>query len=192
MRLDSKQMRARAARVLVARQRTDYVRAHGGGAITRRPVTSRQPFARSREMHCDTGTKGQMTIEFAVMFPVMLMIALVAFNSIMFLAQCSSFDRIFRESVCVYAPSPASEQAAGQICAQIAAELEPYQEKDYLECTVDSGAQDSGLTTYRGTLAYTPTVFGAYPLRQVFGVALPPIEHIVEMTVDSYKPGVFL
>lgn len=137
-------------------------------------------------------TKGQMSIEFAIMFPVMLLIALVAFNSVMFLSQCAAFDRIFRESVCVYAPSPASDQGSGQVSAQVLETLEGFQEKDYLECSVTSDAQTSGLSTYTGTLAYTPTVFGAYPLRQVFGLALPLIEHTVSMTVDTYKPGVFL
>ena len=63
-----------------------------------------------------SGSRGQMTIEFALLFPVMLMIALIACNSILFLSECASFDRIFRESVCVFAPSPASEETTGQIC----------------------------------------------------------------------------
>ena len=66
-----------------------------------------------------SGSRGQMTIEFALLFPVMLMIALIACNSILFLSECASFDRIFRESVCVFAPSPASEETTGQICAHI-------------------------------------------------------------------------
>ena len=44
-----------------------------------------------------SGSRGQMTIEFALLFPVMLMIALIACNSILFLSECASFDRIFRE-----------------------------------------------------------------------------------------------
>ena len=191
MRLESKQMRARAARALMVRQRANLSLNRRAGSL-RDPLPSREAYRQSKEERRSLNMKGQMTIEFAVMFPVMLMIALVAFNSIMFLSQCAAFDRIFRESVCVYAPSPASDQASGQICAQINSELESFQEKDYLECTVASSAQSNGLTTYRGTLAYTPTVFGAYPLRQVFGVALPSIDHTVQMTVDSYKPGVFL
>lgn len=137
-------------------------------------------------------TKGQMTIEFAVMFPVMLMIALLAFNSVMFLAQCASFDRIFRQAVCVYAPSPASDQGSEQICAQITEELSTFQEKDNLDCSVSSSGRSDGLITYCGTLSYTPTLFGAHPLRAVFGVTLPPIEHTVQIIVDSYKPGVFV
>ena len=132
-----------------------------------------------------SGSRGQMTIEFALLFPVMLMIALIACNSILFLSECASFDRIFRESVCVFAPSPASEETTGQICAHI-------EERDYLSCSVSASEGQGGLTTYTATLAFTPTIFGAYPLRRVFDVELSPIEHPFTMSVDSYKPGVFV
>ena len=128
-----------------------------------------------------SGSRGQMTIEFALLFPVMLMIALIACNSILFLSECASFDRIFRESVCVFAPSPASEEALAQ-----------FNERDYLSCSVSASEDQGGLTTYTATLAFTPTIFGAYPLRRVFDVELSPIEHPITMSVDSYKPGVFV
>ena len=137
-----------------------------------------------------SGSRGQMTIEFALLFPVMLMIALIACNSILFLSECASFDRIFRESVCVFAPSPASEETTGQICGvKLPAGLK---QSDYLSCSVSASEDQDGLTTYTATLAFTPTIFGAYPLRRVFDVELSPIEHPITMTVDSYKPGVFV
>ncbi len=139
-----------------------------------------------------SGSRGQMTIEFALLFPVMLMIALIACNSILFLSECASFDRIFRESVCVFAPSPASEETTGQICAHIEDALAQFNERDYLSCNVSASEDQGGLTTYTATLAFTPTIFGAYPLRRVFDVELSPIEHPITMTVDSYKPGVFV
>lgn len=85
-----------------------------------------------------SGSRGQMTIEFALLFPVMLMIALIACNSILFLSECASFDRIFRESVCVFAPSPASEETTGQICAHIEEALAQFNERDYLSCSVSA------------------------------------------------------
>lgn len=190
MRIESNYLRALAARTMVVRERARLQ--HDAHIPMMRRTMLRTPASPTRTDARNARTKGQMTIEFAVMFPVMLMIALVAFNSVMFLTQCSSFDRIFRQAVCTYAPSPASDQAAGQICAQITGELDTFQEKDYLDCAVSSNAGSDGLSTYQGTLFYTPTLFGAHPLRAVFGVSLPPIEHTVQMTVDSYKPGVFL
>ena len=100
--------------------------------------------------------------------------------------------RIFRESVCVFAPSPASEETTGQICAHIEEALAQVSERDYLSCSVSASEDQGGLTTYTATLAFTPTIFGAYPLRRVFDVELSPIEHPITMSVDSYKPGVFV
>lgn len=57
---------------------------------------------------------------------------------------------------------------------------------------VSASEDQGGLTTYTATLAFTPTIFGAYPLRRVFDVELSPIEHPITMSVDSYKPGVFV
>lgn len=140
-----------------------------------------------------SGSRGQMTIEFALLFPVMLMIALIACNSILFLSECASFDRIFRESVCVFAPSPASEETTGQICAHIEEALAQFNERDYLSCSVSASEDQGGLTTYTATLAFTPTIFDALSgFCRVFDVELSPIEHPITMTVDSYKPGVFV
>jgi hypothetical protein len=135
---------------------------------------------------------GQMTIEYAIMFPVMLAIALIATNSILFLGECSSFDRLFRESVCVLAPSPASEQTSAQVCAQIEESLDEFKTRSYLNYEVSSAAGNDDLTTYSATLSFTPTLFGSNPLRQVFGVSLPALTHTVTMSIDAYKPGVFL
>lgn len=133
-----------------------------------------------------------MTIEFVVMFPVMLMIALVAFNSVLFLAECAAFDRIFREATCVLAPSPASDESPDRICASIEDQLDVFEQKSYLACEVSQSAQTEGLITYTGTLFFTPSIFGAYPIHRVFDVTLQPIQHSLQIDIDAYKPGVFL
>lgn len=173
----------------VAKTKTESATTHG------KMVTKTDSAATHRQANIKTDndtTRGQMTIEFAVLFPVMLMIALIACNSILFLSECSAFDRMVRESVCVFAPSPASDESSAQICALVEGSLESFSQKDYLSCTVSASAHDNGLTTYTATLFFTPTIFGAYPLRSVFDVELTPIEHPIAITVDSYKPGVFL
>lgn len=137
-------------------------------------------------------TSGQMTIEFVVMFPVMLMIALVAFNSVLFLAECAAFDRIFRESVCVFAPSPASDESPDRICAQVEGQLNAFEQKSYLSCDVTQSAQADGCIAYTGTLFFTPSIFGAYPMHRVFDIALQPIQHSIRIDIDAYRPGVFL
>lgn len=141
---------------------------------------------------CTARSSGQMTIEFVALFPMMLIIAVIAFNSILFLSECAAFDRIFRESVSVLAPSPASDESSDRVCAQVEEGLDRFTQKAYLSCGVSASGQSDGMIVYSGTLFFTPTIFGAYPLRSVFGVSLSPIEHTTQITVDTYKPGVFL
>lgn len=138
------------------------------------------------------GSSGQMTIEFVVLFPVMLIIAIIAFNSVLFLSECAAFDRIFRESVSMLAPSPASDESSDRIGAQVEGNLDCFTQKAYLSCSVSASGRSDGMVVYSGTLFFTPTIFGAYPLRSVFGIALSPIEHTAQITVDTYKSGVFL
>lgn len=135
---------------------------------------------------------GQMTIEFVVLFPVMLMIALIAFNSMLFLSECAAFDRVFRESVCVFAPSPASDESSDRICAAVEGALDRFDQKDHLTCGVTQSAHDNGLTTFTATLSYTPSIFGAYPIHRVFDIELAPIQHSVQIDIDRYRPGAFL
>ena len=52
------------------------------------------------------GSRGQMTVEFMVAFPCMIIVALIATNALLFFSECASFDRAFRQSVCTYAASP--------------------------------------------------------------------------------------
>ncbi len=137
-------------------------------------------------------SSGQMSIEFVALFPVMLIIALIAFNGILFLSECAAFDRIFRETASVLAPSPASDESPERVCAQVEEGLDRFTQKAYLSCSVSSSGKSNGLTCYSGTLFFTPTIFGAYPLRSVFGITLQPLEHSIEITLETYKPGVFL
>lgn len=151
------------------------------------------PHKNSQLSRCRSArSSGQMTIEFVVLFPMMLIIAIIAFNSVLFLSECAAFDRIFRESVSVLAPSPASDESSDRISAQVEESLDRFTQKAHLSCSVSASGQNDGMVVYSGTLFFSPSIFGAYPLRSVFGIALSPIEHTAQITVDTYKPGVFL
>lgn len=134
-------------------------------------------------------SKGQMTVEFMVAFPCMIIIALIATNALLFFSECASFDRVFRQSVCTYAVSPGyGEDAAGAIESNLANALDP----SLTEVEVSGSSQGSGLSTYTATLRFQPTLFGQGSISSVFGVSLSPLTHTSTFTVDAYKPGVLL
>ena len=132
---------------------------------------------------------GQMTIEFAVAFPVMLTIALIAVNALMLFADCASFDRAAREAIRLCATSPEFGQTVDQTTAQVKTLIEEH--VDTSRFAVSVGAYSSGgRTVYVATLEFTPTLFGARLRESIFGIDLPTVEHSVSLAVDPYHPGV--
>lgn len=135
---------------------------------------------------------GQMTIEFVVMFPVAIAIALIAVNAVLFFSECASFDRVFSGAVNTYAASPAYEQGTDQSCGLIRSELEGAFAADNLSVEVSSSGQDGGMVEFRGVLKFQPTLFGSGQLSGAFGVSFPALQHESKLSVSAYKPGVIL
>lgn len=138
------------------------------------------------------GDSGQMTIEFAVALPVLIAVAVVASNALLFFSECASFDRIAREAVRVCATSPAYGQGLEQSCAQVQSFIDQSLSAPYLSSEVGVSGGGLGHATFTATLEFSPTLFGLGLKDEVFGVALPRLKHTVAMTVDIYKPGVVL
>ena len=133
-----------------------------------------------------------MTVELAVAFPVLLIVAVIAVNALLFFSECAAFDRIAREAVRVHAASPAYGQGLEQSRALVADEVERAFEKPYLAVRVAVEGTDGGHARFTATLEFFPTLFGLGLKSSVFGVALPHLEHAVALAVDPYKPGVFV
>lgn len=133
---------------------------------------------------------GQATIELAVMFPVVIVIAVIAVNSILYFSYCAEFDRLFKQSVSILAPSPAYNKGAQDIRQEIEKNLKNQFSKDYLECDVSTEASTGGMYCFTAKLKMFPTLFGLGLKREVFGISLPCLSHQQKIYVDIYKPGV--
>lgn len=133
---------------------------------------------------------GQMTVEFVVLFPAMLVVGLLATNALLFLSECASFDRVFRNAVCTYATSPAYQQNVDQSTALIQGVLDTSFEQDYLDCSVTATGKSDGLYVFEGTASFHPTLFGSGPFSSLFGASFPTLDHSCSLAVDVYKPGV--
>ena len=135
---------------------------------------------------------GQMTVELAVAFPVVVAVAVIAMNALLFLSECAAFDRVERDAVRVHATSPAYGQGLEQSRAQVQAAIEEEQDRPYLQASVAVADGGAGRVTFTATLEFYPTLFGLGLKSHVFGVALPHLEHVASFTVDVYKPGVLM
>lgn len=136
--------------------------------------------------------RGQMTVEFMVTLPVLLIIAVIAVNALLFFSECAAFDRIAKEAVRIHATSPSYGQTTEQSLASIESLLGESFEKEYLTCEVSVAGEAIGYKTYTATLRFSPTLFGRGLRSEILGVSLPTLNHSTGLTVDPYKPGVVI
>ncbi len=135
---------------------------------------------------------GQLTVEFVVIFPVALVVALVAVNATLFFSECAAFDRIFNTSVTSLAVSSGYGQSVSQSCSAIQQALQEEANSQWCDVAVTSSGAQGGLVTFKAKLLFTPTLFGSGALSGAFGVSFPKLTHQSSMTVEVYKPGVVI
>ena len=135
---------------------------------------------------------GQMTVEMAVAFPVLIVVAAIAMNAVLFFSECAQFDRLARQAVRVHATAPAYGANAATSCAAVEQELKAAFARPYVQVSVARAETALGFDRYTATIEFSPTLFGMGLRDQVFGVPLPHLVHEVSYTVDTYKPGVLI
>lgn len=133
---------------------------------------------------------GQATVELVVALPVFIVVAAIAVNALLFFSECASFDRVSTNLVRVHAAAPAYGQGPARTGALIEEGLRERFDAGYLDCSVTSSDAGFGLTAYRSTLTFNPTLFGLGLKREVLGVAMPCLRHTSTVVIEAYKPGV--
>lgn len=136
--------------------------------------------------------QGQMTVELAVAFPVLIIVALIAVNALLFFSECAQFDRVAQDAVRIHAASPAYGQGPEQSTALIAETIQKTLDRPYLDTRIAVEGAADGCARFTATLEFSPTLFGLGMRSSVLGVALPHLEHAVSLTVRPYKPGVLI
>lgn len=140
---------------------------------------------------CRRETSGQMTIEFMAVLPVLIIVACIAVNALVFFADCAAFDIEAKNAIRTYAASPGfgEQDAAG---GQIAAALDEAFADEVTAVSVTSREEGGGMVRFEATLDYAPNLFGLGLRESVFGVALPHLRHSAALVVVPYRPGMLL
>ena len=143
----------------------------------------------------------QMTVELAVVAPVVIAVALVILNLMGFVEACAAFDQAARDAVLTQGVSPAGEQGAAAVDEVRAAIADLVGREDRCEVEVRSEGVSWGdggtfavsplLTRYVCTLTYRP-----WPrLLRLPGVTYEAplaLTHERELVVDRHRPGVVI
>lgn len=151
--------------------------------------------------------RAQATVEMAVVAPVLIVLALIVYNAMLFVSAIARFDRVAPDIVLAHGVSPASAAdgthgTGGGAEEVVAEQLEAAMEGYNLEIEVkrESGSDQGGetvlslvgaLETYRCTMRYRPWPGGL----SVAGVELGApafLVHERSVTVDPWRPGVII
>ena len=137
-------------------------------------------------------TEAQATVELAVMFPVILIIAVIAVNALTFFSECSSFDRIFKQTVVTIAPNPGYGKDLGNTKSIIEEELKNRFDEEFLDFDVSVEGVNNNFQEFSAKLIMHPTLFGMGLRSEFFGIPLPSLNHEQKMVVEVYIPGVII
>lgn len=124
------------------------------------------------------------------MFPVLLIVALIAVNTLTFFTECSKFDRDFKYLVSVKGTSPSYGHDIADIASEIQEELALEFNNDFLDFDLSCNPISGGYWNVSGQLEMTPTLFGLGLRDSIFGIMLPKLKHQQNICIEVYKPGV--
>lgn len=147
------------------------------------------------------GREGQMTVELAVLTPVVIVVALTIVNLMGFVEACAAFDQAAPDAVVAHGVAPAGEQDETRAAAEVRSAIEELLgregrcEVEVRAEAVSVGSTSTGLvmspllTRYVCTLTYHP-----WPrLLRMPGVTYEAplaLRHECELVVDRFRPGV--
>ena len=132
---------------------------------------------------------GQMTVELAIVFPVLIVIAVVLVNALSFAGECARFDRVSRNAIRTQTSTPALSSSSRDLVISLQDELDLSFSANNEKIVVDLNKEEGGITTYECSLFWLPTLFGMGLKSEVFGVKLFELKHSIELSTDPHRSG---
>lgn len=148
--------------------------------------------------------RAQATVEMAMVTPVLLVLALIVYNVMIFAGAVARFDRVVPDIVLAHAAAPSGEgdessiDASATVQAQIQDAMEGYDLRVEVSSEQGTAVSDGGLLSLSGTFrTYTCTMhYEPWPSSlSIAGVSLGApavLTHERAVTVDPWRPGVVM
>lgn len=146
--------------------------------------------------------RAQATVEMAVVTPVLIVLALIVYNLMVFMAATARFDRVAPDAVLAHAVSPVSDggtaaSGADAVRLQLERAMEGYAVE--IEVVEETGDVESDALlslvgaqrTYRCAMVYRPWPQGLSIAGVSMGAPLS-LRHERPVTVDPWRPGVVM
>lgn len=148
--------------------------------------------------------QAQATVEMAIVLPVMIVVALIVYNLMVFVSATARFDRVAPDVVMAHGVSPEGDGGLG--CTAVADAVEPYLDEAMegydvdieVSCETDGGESGEGalslvgsLWTFTCSMSYEPWPSG-FSIAGVDLGAPAALVHKREVVVDPWRPGVVM
>lgn len=146
----------------------------------------------------------QATVEMAVVVPVLIVLALIVYNILLFVAAAARFDRVAPDVVIAHAvspPGPAEALSGGateEVRRQLEMAMEGYDVTVDVTCAEDGDSPGESIfslvgaqRTYRCTM-HMATWPGPLSIAGVDLGAPVRLSHEREVTIDPWRPGVVM
>ncbi len=155
---------------------------------------------------CVREERAQATVEMAVVTPVLLVLALIVYNLMLFVCASARFDRVAPDIVIARGVSPSGESGGDAKVSDASSEIEDalkgamggYDVEVEVSCVAGGGVQEErglalvgALRTYRCTFRMKPLPSGL----TIAGVSMGApsvLEQSREVTIDPWRPGVIV
>ena len=153
---------------------------------------------------CLREERAQATVEMAMIMSVLLVLALIVYNVMIFDGAVARFDRVVPDIVLAHAVAPGGEgddsvvDASATVQAQIRDAMEGYELEIEVSSEQGAAATDGGLLSLSGTFrTYTCTMrYEPWPGSLSiagFSLGAPAVlTHERAVTVDPWRPGVVM
>lgn len=129
---------------------------------------------------------GQMTIECAICFPVLIALALVSYNAMSFICACSEFDRQFCEEVRIHASSLDAYSTVTSVCDDINEAMNTHYVPPENRI-ITAREQGLGIVRFTGEMIFEPTLFGNRVLQGMGFTQLPSLHHTISLACSCMK-----
>ena len=148
--------------------------------------------------------RAQATVEMAVVTPVLLVLALIVYNVMVFASAVARFDRVVPDIVLAHAVAPEGEgnessiDASATVQTQIQNAMEGYDLQIEVSSEQGAATSDGGLLPLSGSFrTYTCTMhYEPWPSSlSIAGLSLgapAQLSHERVVTVDPWRPGVVM
>ena len=148
--------------------------------------------------------RAQATVEMAVVTPVLLVLALIVYNVMVFASAVARFDRVVPDIVLAHAVVPEGEgdesfiDASATVQTQILNAMEGYDLQIEVSSEQGAATSDGGLLSLSGTFrTYTCTMhYEPWPSSlSIAGLSLgapAQLSHERVVTIDPWRPGVVM